>query len=53
MLFFFKSSRKADKCSVITIKTATYKRALVMAIVSFNRWGYKGSPVCINKKLAC
>ncbi len=45
-LFFFTSSRKSDKCSVITIMTSTFERASALAASKFIQWGYKGKPKC-------
>ncbi len=46
-LFFFTSSRKADKCSVITIATWSERRAFGLALAQFYKHGYKGSPKLI------
>ena len=45
MIFFFKSSRKTDKCSQITIMTTNQKRAENIAILKFKEYGYKGTPI--------
>ena len=43
-LYFFTSTRKADKCGTITIATQNEKRARLLACVKFLEWGYKGEP---------
>lgn len=46
MIFFYSSSRKADKLSnPVTIMAGSLRRAEALAIVKFKEWGYKGSPV--------
>ena len=45
MIYFFKSSRKADKLSYpITVCAANERRAIALAILNFTKNGYKGSP---------
>lgn len=46
-LFFFKSSRKSDKLSQISVMTSSARRAYALAIVMFIKSGYKGKPVLI------
>lgn len=46
-IFFFKSSRKSDKLSQLTIMSSSVRRATNLAIISFAKYGYKGSPVII------
>lgn len=43
-LYFFTSTRKADKCGTITIATQSERKAKLLATVKFLEWGYKGSP---------
>lgn len=43
-LYFFKSSRKSDKLSVLTIATSNFKRAMALAQLHFLTAGYKGKP---------
>lgn len=42
--YFFKSSRKSDKCSQVTIITSSVRRAYALAVVKFKEYGYKGTP---------
>ena len=46
MIYFFKSSRKADKLShPLTISTnGGERRAYALALINFVKNGYKGSP---------
>lgn len=44
-LYFFKSSRKSDNLSQITVFTNSVKRAYAMAQIHFIKAGYKGVPV--------
>lgn len=43
-IFFFKSSRKSDKLSVLTICTSTIARATAIAQLNFLKNKYKGKP---------
>ena len=46
MIYFFNSSRKADKLAhPVTICASSERRAVALAVVKFIEWGYKGSPV--------
>ena len=44
-IYFFRSSRKSDKLSQITVFTNSVKRAYAMAQIYFIKSGYKGVPV--------
>ena len=44
MIFFFTSTRKADKVTQITIVSADVVRAHIVANNYFKRAGYKGQP---------
>ena len=46
-IFFFKSSRKSDKISVLTICTSTIARATSLAQLCFIKNKYKGKPVIL------
>ena len=43
-IFFFTSSRKSDKVSIITIMCRDIIKANILAIKYFNKQGYKGKP---------
>lgn len=43
-MYFFGSSRKSDKCSVVTIMSWSERRAFGLAVIKFKEWGYKGTP---------
>ena len=43
-IYFFTSTRKSDKLSVLTIATSSLKRAIAMAQLHFLNVGYKGKP---------
>lgn len=43
-IFFFTSSRKADKVSIITIMCRDLVKATVLASRYFDKQGYKGKP---------
>lgn len=45
MIFFFKSSRKGEIKTPITIMSNSEHRAQAIAIIKFKQYGYKGSPV--------
>lgn len=48
MIYFYKSSRKADKLQhPVTISTNSERCAFAMALVNFKKNGLKGSPVLI------
>ena len=44
-IYFFRSSRKSDKLSQITIFTNSVRKAYAMAQIHFIKAGYKGVPV--------
>ena len=45
MIYFFNSTRKADKLShPLTICASNERRAFALAVVNFAKNGYKGSP---------
>jgi hypothetical protein len=45
MIYFFNSTRKADKLShPVTVCAANERRATALAIINFAKNGYKGSP---------
>ena len=45
MIYFFNSTRKADKLShPITVCAVNERRAFALALVNFAKNGYKGSP---------
>lgn len=44
-LYFFKSSRKSDKLSQITVFTNSIRKAYAIAQIHFIKSGYKGVPV--------
>ena len=49
MIYFFNSSRKADKLShPVTICAGSERQALAIAVIKFLEWGYKGSPIKIT-----
>jgi hypothetical protein len=43
--YFFKSSRKSDKLTTLSIFTTSVKRAYALAQLHFFDKGYKGMPV--------
>lgn len=48
MIYFFKSSCKADKLShPVTVCAANKHRAIALALINFVKNGYKGSPKLI------
>lgn len=47
-MYFFKSSRKSDKLSQLTIGSRSLERATALAVIAFAKYGYLGSPVLIN-----
>ena len=48
-MFIFKSSKKCDKLSNLTVFTDTYARAYCLALISMKKSGYKGEPIIIIK----
>lgn len=44
MIFFYVSTIKTDKCSIITIISKSVRRADKVINKKFNDWGYKGKP---------
>jgi len=45
MIYFFNSSRKADKLlHPVTVCAANERRAIALALINFVKNGYKGSP---------
>lgn len=46
-IYFFKSSRKSDKLTQLTIMSNSSRRAIGLAVIAFVKYGYKGSPVMI------
>lgn len=45
MIYFFSSTRKADKLShPVTVCANNERRAIALAILNFAKNGYKGSP---------
>lgn len=44
-IYFFKSTRKSDRLTVLTIATTTIKRAYALAQLHFFSKGYKGMPI--------
>ena len=48
MIYFFNSTRKADKLShPVTICAANERRAFALALINFKKNSYKGSPKMI------
>lgn len=48
MIYFFNSTRKADKLShPVTICAANERRAFCLALINFKKNSYKGSPKMI------
>lgn len=44
-IYFFKSSRKSDKLSQLTIASTSMLRAYALAVINFKNNGYKGTPI--------
>ena len=44
-LYFFKSSEEHDDLSCLTIMSSSSKQAYGLAVINFNKNGYKGYPV--------
>lgn len=44
-VYFFKSSRKSDKLSQLTIASSSMLRAYALAVMNFKSNGYLGTPV--------
>lgn len=44
-LYFYTSSEETDKCKMITIFTASEKRAMNIVLKKFKEYGYKGLPI--------
>lgn len=43
-MFWFKSSRKADKCDKLMIRTDSKRKAMAMAQIYFLKNSFKGIP---------
>ena len=44
MIYFYCSTIKTDKCSIVTVISNNVRRADRYVTKKFNEWGYKGKP---------